>query len=185
MERDKDNVILTSDKQISTHTLTWSVTPARFMRLRSSTFQLTRSRGAWLVISLWHMTTLIFQLTRSRGAWHNEKRHCHSWLIFQLTRSRGAWLTHWNSKHFFFYFNSHAHVERDKSLTCSAVYNPISTHTLTWSVTSLENCYGTGIKISTHTLTWSVTLCSINNDLPINISTHTLTWSVTVLSPFL
>ena len=70
-------------------------------------------------------------------------------------------------------------MERDKSLTCSAVYNPISTHTLTWSVTSLENCYGTGIKISTHTLTWSVTLCSINNDLPINISTHTLTWSVT------
>ena len=94
VERDKDNVILTSDKQISTHTLTWSVTPARFMRLRSSTFQLTRSRGAWLVISLWHMTTLIFQLTRSRGAWHNEKRHCHSWLIFQLTRSRGAWLKH-------------------------------------------------------------------------------------------
>ena len=71
-------------------------------------------------------------------------------------------------------------MERDKSLTCSAVYNPISTHTLTWSVTSLENCYGTGIKISTHTLTWSVTLCSINNDLPINISTHTLTWSVTL-----
>ena len=27
MERDKDNIILTSDKQISTHTLTWSVTP--------------------------------------------------------------------------------------------------------------------------------------------------------------
>ena len=26
VERDKDNVILTSDKQISTHTLTWSVT---------------------------------------------------------------------------------------------------------------------------------------------------------------
>ena len=47
VERDDFLYLLDKFQQISTHTLTWSVTPARFMRLRSSTFQLTRSRGAW------------------------------------------------------------------------------------------------------------------------------------------
>ena len=33
----------------------------------------------------------------------------------------------------------------------------ISTHTLTWSVTSLNISASTDFQISTHTLTWSVT----------------------------
>ena len=59
----------------------------------------------------------------------------------------------------------------------------ISTHTLTWSVTSGDT--GTGgapSPISTHTLTWSVTFpdgCLQNFSI---ISTHTLTWSVTTMS---
>ena len=32
-------------------------------------------------------------------------------------------------------FNSHAHVERDRSVCCVVAPVPISTHTLTWSVT--------------------------------------------------
>ena len=55
---------------ISTHTLTWSVTELIRHFLLSLKFQLTRSRGAWLVrlFKLSHLS--IFQLTRSRGAWH-------------------------------------------------------------------------------------------------------------------
>ena len=34
-------------------------------------------------------------------------------------------------------FNSHAHVERDEDLIASTNLSPISTHTLTWSVTQI------------------------------------------------
>ncbi len=34
------------------------------------------------------------------------------------------------------YFNSHAHVERDNVVNLLTMYNTISTHTLTWSVTA-------------------------------------------------
>ena len=56
------------------------------------------------------------------------------------------------------YFNSHAHVERDLTsqiATWSA--SSISTHTLTWSVTSVASGDYHDMDISTHTLTWSVT----------------------------
>ena len=80
-------------------------------------------------------------------------------------------------------------------------YAKISTHTLTWSVTTHFTPQLSIPKISTHTLTWSVTLCymaAVLSDLYFNshahverddetvttggngiISTHTLTWSVT------
>ena len=77
-------------------------------------------------------------------------------------------------------FNSHAHVERDDNALIFRTQNAISTHTLTWSVTSCSNCCCKILIISTHTLTWSVTCrygasCIYTTD----ISTHTLTWSVT------
>ena len=97
-------------------------------------------------------------------------------------------------------FNSHAHVERDIGGEYVITVDVISTHTLTWSVTSstvyssypknfnshahVERDHSMAIlqqvcEISTHTLTWSVTTFS-NSILPANtISTHTLTWSVT------
>ena len=54
-------------------------------------------------------------------------------------------------------FNSHAHVERDV-WDFEGVYSKfISTHTLTWSVTSVYTDRIIKIGISTHTLTWSVT----------------------------
>ena len=78
----------------------------------------------------------------------------------------------------------------------------ISTHTLTWSVTSLfiiitpfSHYFNSHAhverdtvvlqlvritKISTHTLTWSVTYFGSNLHCYVSISTHTLTWSVTL-----
>ena len=76
-------------------------------------------------------------------------------------------------------FNSHAHVERDKISLSPTSVQKISTHTLTWSVTSYLNSNGRGKYISTHTLTWSVTLCFLFLSAFHFISTHTLTWSVT------
>ena len=77
----------------------------------------------------------------------------------------------------------------------------ISTHTLTWSVTTYYLLKIDYVIISTHTLTWSVTSCNVatfnirqyfnshahveRDQLGIwfsnaeSISTHTLTWSVT------
>ena len=99
------------------------------------------------------------------------------------------------------HFNSHAHVERDLSGTCCRRFfafqltrsrgawllplqrrridEYISTHTLTWSVTSATWLANTVSKISTHTLTWSVTKDLVKTEEEPTISTHTLTWSVT------
>ena len=56
-------------------------------------------------------------------------------------------------------FNSHAHVERDFHKFCFFLnIFIISTHTLTWSVTTAGNFKAPLEAISTHTLTWSVTL---------------------------
>ena len=70
-------------------------------------------------------------------------------------------------------------MERDARKIYAASLFHISTHTLTWSVTSYLSLAYDNIDISTHTLTWSVTfflvlLVDLND-----ISTHTLTWSVT------
>ena len=79
----------------------------------------------------------------------------------------------------------------------------ISTHTLTWSVTTVDfflvrldfdfnshahverdswrsSSRSCQIIISTHTLTWSVTCKVLDVELRSAISTHTLTWSVTL-----
>ena len=78
------------------------------------------------------------------------------------------------------YFNSHAHVERDILGGFSLlVLFKISTHTLTWSVTSAKDLSEKNTGISTHTLTWSVTLRNYVINPVYRISTHTLTWSVT------
>ena len=77
-------------------------------------------------------------------------------------------------------FNSHAHVERDSLTSSWPSFHLISTHTLTWSVTNLDDKRGQARIISTHTLTWSVTRLEKNPVLMQLISTHTLTWSVTL-----
>ena len=80
---------------------------------------------------------------------------------------------------FFIDFNSHAHVERDAPQAPVEQVSPISTHTLTWSVTMRNGKKQFIIDISTHTLTWSVTVVYPLLWVVMHISTHTLTWSVT------
>ena len=55
------------------------------------------------------------------------------------------------------HFNSHAHVERDAEVAENSYIHMISTHTLTWSVTTSSIARYDCPMISTHTLTWSVT----------------------------
>ena len=55
-------------------------------------------------------------------------------------------------------------MERD-DYTCEAVKpSNISTHTLTWSVTTVRTAMGAVMTISTHTLTWSVTGARMDGD---------------------
>ena len=165
-------------------------------------FQLTRSRGAWLVENACVKNVYSFQLTRSRGAWPRLTDKYGLVSLFQLTRSRGAWhaLGAGRLKHM---------VISTHTLTWSVTTGKrrrisitgISTHTLTWSVTFGSLVYLTlkkfqltrsrgawpvtkptdlkADKISTHTLTWSVTGGSAPPQSFRPISTHTLTWSVT------
>ena len=114
VERDSVMYIRPRAKAISTHTLTWSVTP--WCRHPAGGYQ--------------------FQLTRSRGAWRHTLNNIWTAQIFQLTRSRGAWRLHWIFFPYHNNFNSHAHVERDRLKDLREDNENISTHTLTWSVTS-------------------------------------------------
>ena len=91
MERDLFKASVPEENSISTHTLTWSVTYRLPRYMNINLFQLTRSRGAWPAPTVSRRSSLTFQLTRSRGAW-----------LFLFRRTFRRW-----------YFNSHAHVERD------------------------------------------------------------------------
>ena len=99
---------------ISTHTLTWSVTGVfaifvKFFTNFNSHAHVERDlchslASAVLIISThtltWSVTSrfvntaevyLQFQLTRSRGAWQADHALMDKDFLFQLTRSRGAW----------------------------------------------------------------------------------------------
>ena len=143
---------------ISTHTLTWSVTTVRSFLALSIPFQLTRSRGAWRR-SLWHCIMLFIIST-----------HTLTWSVTSLALHQYLFLYNFNSHahverdcvagylgQCIINFNSHAHVERDILILLVPGRNPISTHTLTWSVTVLVVYNNQTYEISTHTLTWSVT----------------------------
>ena len=125
-----------AQREISTHTLTWSVTMPLYSKGISGGFQLTRSRGAWPSLKRCRQDALSFQLTRSRGAWQRYSVLSGRFQKFQLTRSRGAWQVEILDHNRCFDFNSHAHVERDQVQKKPTAQRPqISTHTLTWSVT--------------------------------------------------
>ena len=99
----------------------------------------------------------LFQLTRSRGAWHDEFKTISKRGYFNSHAhvERDIWHEIWHEK--YKNFNSHAHVERDGHSVPMDKLAPISTHTLTWSVTKRISFCGQWNLISTHTLTWSVT----------------------------
>ena len=126
-----------------------------------------------------------------------------SYWKFQLTRSRGAWHTsdeQWQAE---FDFNSHAHVERDASVCIPQMTaRSISTHTLTWSVTSEYQYHKatSEFQLTRSRGAWRGQKNSrkqsnrfqltrsrgawhrrVNRTIKlIYISTHTLTWSVTL-----
>ena len=136
VERDVQQRRIKRHKDISTHTLTWSVTISLFTHIDSSLFQLTRSRGAWLSKRNKNHTVNEFQLTRSRGAWRLEKSTpCNHLQISTHTLT-------WSVTPVFNYSIENIHI---------------STHTLTWSVTNSQFLTVNTLCISTHTLTWSVT----------------------------
>ena len=151
--------VATLQQTISTHTLTWSVTP-RNSETGLKTFYFNSHAHV--------ERDYPFRLG------HSLKRQ------FQLTRSRGAWLIYIYQLLHPFNFNSHAHVERDSIFAVATLQQTISTHTLTWSVTATLQLLKILFVISTHTLTWSVTrIFTYFTDIDF-ISTHTLTWSVTL-----
>ena len=162
VERDLTSQIATwSASSISTHTLTWSVTSVLLLPTSRKQFQLTRSRGAWRFGQQSNGLASIFQLTRSRGAWllwlspASPVLHFNSHAHVERDRTDRV---HYPQKQ---YFNSHAHVERDSRLSSDPYAWEISTHTLTWSVTNAGEIISAGTEISTHTLTWSVTTLTI------------------------
>ena len=143
---------------ISTHTLTWSVTWC----MRLGYFKKDFNLHAHVERDLWNIS------------FHPCKFHFNSHAhVERDPRVLDDFEVELN-------FNSHAHVERDQPFTIHLPWWEISTHTLTWSVTIVETSAFINPKISTHTLTWSVTNHDRVHDRQNQISTHTLTWSVTL-----
>ena len=158
VERDHLETTPQAAEEISTHTLTWSVTrycPFHLSAKRISTHTLTWSvtERIWKPLRLTAISThtLTWSVTISadvKTVNNFISTHTLTWSVttpfhflrtvyqFQLTRSRGAWLGT--------YYTFSANLA-------------ISTHTLTWSVTAVYLYDEWILCISTHTLTWSVT----------------------------
>ena len=88
---------------ISTHTLTWSVTPRVSGHIRYTEFQLTRSRGAWPKGYCYCYAKVHFN------------SHAHVERDQGLVCPQEPWI----------YFNSHAHVERDMVLVLSISFDRV------------------------------------------------------------
>ena len=138
--------VLRYHKQISTHTLTWSVTNAdetKFQEIVNFNSHAHVERDHlmkyWRILQNISTHTLTWSVTR-----HQTPMRCHLG-----------------------YFNSHAHVERDTENADDATESVISTHTLTWSVTIQFAIKQVNVNISTHTLTWSVTTWVTTNFVPV------------------
>ena len=150
--------------RISTHTLTWSVTRTAYrssVRIAISTHTLTWSVTTWGIAVLfiyvisthtltWSVTDvpaeIMKELTDFNSHAHVERdlqltHRLRLLLTFQLTRSRGAWRPCRTGRNWLWHFNSHAHVERDTDTMAELVKYVISTHTLTWSVTTLTGAF--------------------------------------------
>ena len=160
VERDLFAPRRTDRRGISTHTLTWSVTDeivGNFTKGRISTHTLTWSVTMWV----WHRMPRIINFNSHA---HVERDSLDLWA------NAG---TH--------HFNSHAHVERDLRATTQKRGKAISTHTLTWSVTSVGKHISTEFTFQLTRSRGAWRRVKRNSHKPWKISTHTLTWSVTCL----
>ena len=121
---------------ISTHTLTWSVTCIKILQ-----------RQNYINFNSHAHVERDETVQKSIHCLKNFNSHAHVERDFYASGLTNEQLN----------FNSHAHVERDGTYYTFSTNLAISTHTLTWSVTEVaENSY-IHMEISTHTLTWSVT----------------------------
>ena len=187
---------------ISTHTLMWSVTCCRMPERDNYSYFNSHAHVERDVKEIQKKNIAIaFQLTRSRGAWRARLVHRQPPLNFNshahVERDTRSYLcirivSNFNSHAHVErdsitiepfqdndYFNSHAHVERDAYLSCNRRGKYISTHTLTWSVT-------TNILVPFPPRPYFNSHAHVERDRRSRqevyqeiISTHTLTWSVT------
>ena len=142
VERDAQTVSCQIAAKISTHTLTWSVTPLSSWLLALfgiSTHTLTWSvtkQCLMLILSApisthtltWSVTVPNLGLTNAQ----NISTHTLTWSVTKAGMELIVALAN---------FNSHAHVERDFQLPQNCPRQWISTHTLTWSVTLIEHTF--------------------------------------------
>ena len=101
-------------KQISTHTLTWSVISSD--KIKKWSWEISTHTLTWSVT---------YRKYRDYVPLFDFNSHAH------VERDRLSV----QSRFFEYNFNSHAHVERDIVTSKNKKTNTISTHTLTWSVT--------------------------------------------------
>ena len=142
MERDVPCALrIWRNRRISTHTLTWSVTIVGiyalpyYFNFNSHAHVERDSRNCKRVgVNGYFNSHAHVERDRTYLSSHEAPRS------FQLTRSRGAWLVGGSAgAGAVNNFNSHAHVERDHECINPDWQIFISTHTLTWSVTSFVN----------------------------------------------
>ena len=158
MERDPTRILLFFAKVISTHTLTWSVTGLTAVKQevrQISTHTLTWSVTGQLMrdyikfgISTHTLTWSVTQpIARVNYGLNDFNSHAHVERDI-LLRGYLSSVSNFNSHAHverdgatveftivILNFNSHAHVERDARAFINPMFNGISTHTLTWSVT--------------------------------------------------
>ena len=170
--------------EISTHTLTWSVTWSRistFRRIPNFNSHAHVERDASIAVGLYTFIISTHTLTWSVTSTAVPFAVCLSYFNSHAHVERDtvpllitAMPLHFNSHahverdmdikkiiNNFVDFNSHAHVERDGvNELAKRLTDRISTHTLTWSVTLFVKFSRRFVDISTHTLTWSVTCCT-------------------------
>ena len=114
VERDCFHFFASSISNISTHTLTWSVTLV--LRGKTTANDISTHTLTWSVTAQ--------PIAQS----YNHRISTHT-LTWSVTKSAALGLA---TSH----FNSHAHVERDRAPWGGRRSVCISTHTLTWSVTT-------------------------------------------------
>ena len=129
-------------KQISTHTLTWSVTfceeSKEFQKTISThtlTWSVTKNSQKFLEVREISTHTLTWSVTIEPYVQFSASSHFNSHAHVERDGCIKIFFTP------FRHFNSHAHVERDHHHRQCLHYSGISTHTLTWSVTSQANLF--------------------------------------------
>ena len=188
-------------KDISTHTLTWSVTGWKipwylenWISTHTLTWSVTGRKVSWLYPQQISTHTLTWSVTEYWNLTPNN-------IEFQLTRSRGAWLDYYTQPIQLYIISTHTLTwSVTKTILQFLDFQSISTHTLTWSVTAIfhirqesytfqltrsrgawqrgVNCRNTLGHFNSHAHVERDT-CIYNVMDKIKISTHTLTWSVT------